>query len=59
MFETVIIMKPYAIQLPNGARDNLFSECRSEELETALADLFEQRVTTKSSLRPLSTTTRF
>jgi ATP phosphoribosyltransferase regulatory subunit len=44
MFETVIIMKPYAIQLPNGARDNLFSECRiRRELETALADLFEQR----------------
>lgn len=37
-------MRPYAIQLPNGAKDSLFSECRvRRELESALAGLFEQR----------------
>jgi ATP phosphoribosyltransferase regulatory subunit len=37
-------MKPYAIQLPNGAKDSLFSECRvRRELESKLAELFEKR----------------
>lgn len=36
--------KPYAINIPNGAKDYLFEECRiRREIERSLSELFEQR----------------
>ena len=36
--------KPYAINIPNGAKDYLFEECRiRREIERSLSELFERR----------------